>query len=131
MRRYLPTPVMRGSPISFTLLFPSACGCVQPHLFTRTRDFLREFAESLSAADHVIITDIYPAREEPIPGVTSDKICAEAEKLGYKNFEYVGTKDHAIDAVARVAKPGDMVITIGAGSITHIKKQILERLQKS
>jgi UDP-N-acetylmuramate--alanine ligase len=103
----------------------------QPHLFSRTRDFLREFAESLSAADHVILTDIYPAREEPIPGVTSDSIRAEAEKLGFRHFEYVGTKDHAVEAVAKIARPGDMVITIGAGSITHIKKPILERLQKS
>lgn len=101
----------------------------QPHLFSRTRDFLVDFAKSLSAADHVILTDIYPARELPIPGVTSESIMREAEKLGFKQFEYVGTKEHAIDAVAKVARPGDMVITIGAGSITHIKKQILERLQ--
>lgn len=101
----------------------------QPHLFSRTRDFLTDFAKSLSGADHVVLTDIYPAREEPIPGITSDRIRNEAEKLGFKQFEYVGTKEHAIDAVARVARPGDMVITIGAGSITHIKKQILEKLQ--
>jgi UDP-N-acetylmuramate--alanine ligase len=102
----------------------------QPHLFSRTRDFLVDFAKSLSAADHVVLTDIYPAREEPIPGVTSDSIRKEAEKLGFTQFEYVGTKEHAIEAVARAARPGDMVITIGAGSITHIKKQIVERLQK-
>jgi UDP-N-acetylmuramate--alanine ligase len=101
----------------------------QPHLFSRTRDFLADFARSLSAADHVILTDIYPAREEPIPGVTSESVLREAHKLGFTHFEYVGTKEHAIEAVAKVARPGDMVITIGAGSITHIKKQILERLQ--
>ncbi len=103
----------------------------QPHLFSRTRDFLPDFAKSLSIADKVILTDIYPAREEPIPGITSDRIRQEAEKLGYTQFEYVGTKEHAIDAAVKGARPGDMIITIGAGSITHIKKQILEQLGKS
>lgn len=102
----------------------------QPHLFSRTQMFKCEFAEVLSSADHCILTDIYPAREAPVEGVTSLLIKEEAEKLGAKHFEYVGVKENAVEAVARVARPGDMVITIGAGSITHIKKMILERLKK-
>ncbi len=101
----------------------------QPHLFSRTRDFLHDFAEALSLADEVVLTDIYPAREQPIPGVSSAKIKEDAEKAGYTQFRYVGVKENAIDEVVRLARPGDMIFTIGAGSITHIKKSILERLQ--
>jgi UDP-N-acetylmuramate--alanine ligase len=103
----------------------------QPHLFSRTKYFVREFAEALSHADLCILTDIYPARELPIEGVTSDRIREEAERLGNKNFRYVGVKENAVDAVLSIAKPKDLIITQGAGSITHIKKTILERLKKA
>ncbi len=102
----------------------------QPHLFSRTRLFQREFARTLAEADFCILTDIYPAREEPIEGVTSKVIKEEAERLGIGHFRYVGVKENAVEAVAEIAKHGDMVLTIGAGSITHIKKLILERLSK-
>lgn len=98
----------------------------QPHLFSRTQQFAPEFAQALSLADRVILTDIYPARELPIPGVTSDTIRAEAEKFGAKQFRYVGTKEHALEAVKEMARPGDVIITIGAGSITYIKHQIVD-----
>lgn len=102
----------------------------QPHLFSRTQMFKHEFAEVLSSADICILTDIYPAREKPVEGVTSVMIKDEAEKSGITSFQYVGVKENAVDAVAKIAKPGDMVITIGAGSITHIKKMILEKLKR-
>lgn len=101
----------------------------QPHLFSRTQNFLTEFAEVLATADHCVLTDIYPAREEPIEGLTSETLLEKAASLGHKNFSYVGTKENAVDEVKRLARPGDVVITIGAGSITHIRKQILERLK--
>ncbi len=101
----------------------------QPHLYSRTRDFLKEFAEALSLADRCILTDIYPAREEPIEGITSDRIRQEAEKLGYDNFTYVGVKEKAVDEIERIAEPGDIIMTIGAGSITHIRQMILRRLE--
>jgi len=102
----------------------------QPHLYSRTRDFARGFAEALSLADVCILTKIYPAREKPIEGVTSEIIREEAARLGATQFTYVGVKKNALDELSRVAKPGDLIITIGAGSITHIRKQILERLSK-
>jgi len=100
----------------------------QPHLFSRTRDFLDDFAEVLATADHCILTDIYPAREKPLPGITSDLIRKKAAERGATNFSYVGVKENALDEIMRIARPGDIVLTIGAGSITHIKRLILERL---
>ncbi|MBU0983437.1 MAG: UDP-N-acetylmuramate--L-alanine ligase [candidate division Zixibacteria bacterium] len=103
----------------------------QPHLFSRTRDFMTEFAEVLSLADWCILTDIYPAREKPIEGITSAAIQAKAEELGHTHFSYVGVKANALDEIMRLVQPGDLVITIGAGSITHIRQQILERLRNT
>ena len=100
----------------------------QPHLFSRTRDFVEDFADVLATADHCILTDIYPARELPIEGITSELIKQRAEAKGARNFSYVGVKENAIAEVEKIAKPGDLVITVGAGSITHIKRTILERL---
>jgi UDP-N-acetylmuramate--alanine ligase len=101
----------------------------QPHLFSRTRDFLDEFVEVLSAADKCILTDIYPAREEPIEGITSDTIRREADKRGVGDFTYVGVKENAVDELAKLVRPGDLVILIGAGSITHIRQMIMDRLK--
>ncbi len=100
----------------------------QPHLFSRTRDFLTDFARALSVADLALIADIYPAREKPIEGVHAERIVDEARKLGIGNFEYIGPKENAVDRVKGIARPGDLVITMGAGSITLMKKKILEAL---
>jgi UDP-N-acetylmuramate--alanine ligase len=98
----------------------------QPHLFSRTQQFAPEFAHALSQADQVILTDIYPAREQPIPGVTSEMIKREAEVQGHHQFIYVGVKENALTEFKRIVKPGDVVITIGAGSITYIKQQLVD-----
>lgn len=95
----------------------------QPHLFTRTRDFADEFAESLSQADKLILLDIYPAREEPIPGVTSDiifdKVTLDEKVLMMKEelMEYL--KD----------EPIDILITFGAGNIDRFIEPITEMLK--
>ena len=102
----------------------------QPHLFSRTRKFVNEYAEVLALADKCILTDIYPAREKPIEGVTSALIVEKAKEIGKGDFSYVGTKDHAPEAVLKMARPGDLIITMGAGSITHIKQEILEGLKR-
>jgi UDP-N-acetylmuramate--alanine ligase len=92
--------------------------------------FARAFAEALAAADICLLTDIYPAREKPIEGVTSGLIKEEAARLGKGHFTCVGVKKNAVEAVADLARPGDMILIIGAGSITHIRTEILERLRK-
>jgi len=84
----------------------------QPHLFSRTREFATEFAEALAAADTALVLDIYPAREDPVPGVTSALI---ADHL--TNGRLV-TASEAVDAVVAVAGEGDVVLTVGAGDVT-------------
>ena len=101
----------------------------QPHLFSRTKQFVNEFAEALTQSDLCMLTDIYPARELPIPGITSDLIRQAGERLGKGKFLYVGVKDNAVEEIVKIAKPGDVVILVGAGSITYIKHIIADRLR--
>ena len=95
----------------------------QPHLFTRTRDFAAEFAEALSAVDKLILLDIYPAREEPIPGVTSeiifDKVTAP-QKVLLKKEELM---DYLAD------EPLDVLATFGAGNIDRYIEPITTMLE--
>ena len=102
----------------------------QPHLYSRTRDFAREFACALSAADAVYLTEIYAAREQPISGVTSDLIVTafgpEKHKLRWR-----GDRAALAEAVAGVARDGDVVITMGAGDITTTASELLDRLRRA
>ncbi|MEW5993178.1 MAG: UDP-N-acetylmuramate--L-alanine ligase [Candidatus Zixiibacteriota bacterium] len=102
----------------------------QPHLYSRTRDFVNEFADALSLADVCLLTDIYPAREKPIEGVTSELIVRHARESGKDNFVYVGPKENAPGEVAAIAKPGDIVIVMGAGSITRIRSDVIRALKE-
>ncbi|MCP4567285.1 MAG: UDP-N-acetylmuramate--L-alanine ligase [FCB group bacterium] len=101
----------------------------QPHLFTRTRDFYRQFAEVLHLADIALVVDIYPAREKPLPGITSAIIADYAESIGYKNVRYIGLKENAIDEAAGLAVDGDLVITLGAGDIFRIGPKLMDRMK--
>lgn len=96
----------------------------QPHLFTRTRDFAREFGESLSLADTVHLLPIYPAREDPIPGVTSELVAAS---IGAPHALVKATDAGA--AVVAAAQPGDVIMTIGAGDVTALGAPILALLE--
>ena len=90
----------------------------QPHLFTRTRDFMDGFAESLSLADRVILLDIYPAREFPIEGVTS---AALLEKITSKN-KILCSKEDLLDTIKRIDP--QLIMTVGAGDIDRFVPQI-------
>ena len=94
----------------------------QPHLYTRTRDFAPEFAEALSLADKVILLDIYPARELPIPGVTSDIIFKDitAEKVLLKRSELM---DYLME------EPVEVLATLGAGDIDRFVGEIARMLE--
>ena len=100
----------------------------QPHLFTRTRDFYKEFAESLFHSNYIIITDIYPAREEPIKGISSQLIIDELELLGHKNTIYLRSLSELNDTLDRLRLNNHMVITMGAGDIWRFNEKYNEHI---
>ena len=100
----------------------------QPHLYSRTRDFAGEFGEALAAADAVFLTEIYPAREQPIEGVTSDLIERALREAG-GSLAWRGERPSLADALAGAVRKGDVVLTIGAGDITRTGPELLERLE--
>lgn len=101
----------------------------QPHLFTRTRDFAREFGAALAAADAVFLVDIYPAREQPIPGVTSSLV-ADALVAAGGTLAWQGARGALADALAGAVRDGDVVLMVGAGDVTKTGPELLERLRR-
>ena len=100
----------------------------QPHLFTRTRDFAREFGEALAIADAVWVTDVFPAREQPIPGITGRTIADSATVAGADPVTYVRELDDLPDALDAAVADGDVVVTLGAGSVERVGPALLRRL---
>lgn len=98
----------------------------QPHLYSRTRDLYREFARSFLQADILVITDVYPAREEPIPGIDGKLIADTARSLGHRNVHYVAKKQDLPAYTSNILKAGDMVITLGAGDIWKYGEQVID-----
>lgn len=96
----------------------------QPHLFSRTWEFYRQFAQALSLADTVSVLDIYAARENPIDGVTSELI---SDRVDVPSA--VLDKEQAVTRVVESAAPGDVIMTIGAGDVTQLGPQIVEALE--
>ena len=105
--------------------------CFQPHLFTRTREFATEFGRVLSLADHILVLDIYPAREDPIPGVTGRLVAeAAAAVAGADRVSYAVSVSDGAQALAELIRPGDIVVTIGAGDVTAVGPMVADRLRK-
>jgi UDP-N-acetylmuramate--alanine ligase len=100
----------------------------QPHLFSRTRDFYKEFGKSFFNSDTLIITDVYPAREEPIEGVSGELIANAAREYGHRNVHYVENKDNIPAFLAQNTEKGDMVLTLGAGDIHKFGKSFFNAL---
>jgi UDP-N-acetylmuramate--alanine ligase len=96
----------------------------QPHLFSRTREFAREFAAALDLADTALVLDIYPAREDPIPGVTSQLITGHMTGGGR-----LVAAGEAVALIADAAREGDIVLTAGAGDVTAYGPRIVEALR--
>ncbi len=92
----------------------------QPHTFTRTQAMYREFAESFDDADVVIITEIYPAREQPIEGVTGKLIADRLIESGKQNVRFVRTLDEVRAGIFDILQPGDVFLTIGAGNVCDL-----------
>ncbi|MEW2156277.1 UDP-N-acetylmuramate--L-alanine ligase [Streptomyces sp. NPDC007189] len=101
----------------------------QPHLFSRTQELGKEMGQALALADASVVLDIYPAREDPIPGVTSELIIEAARAAG-ADVTAVHDKAEIPAVVAGMAKPGDLVLTMGAGDVTDLGPLILDRLSQ-
>ncbi|MFE7748562.1 UDP-N-acetylmuramate--L-alanine ligase [Streptomyces sp. NPDC057428] len=99
----------------------------QPHLFSRTKELGTEMGQALALADASLVLDIYPAREDPLPGVTSELII-EAAKASGADVTAIHDKAAVPAAVAGMTKPGDLVLTMGAGDVTDLGPQILDHL---
>ena len=101
----------------------------QPHLFSRTRDFSDAFGEALRGADGVFLTEIYPAREQPIPGVTSDLVASSMTRAGHP-VAWQGARADLAEALTQFVRHGDVVITMGAGDITRTGPELKARLEQ-
>jgi UDP-N-acetylmuramate--alanine ligase len=101
----------------------------QPHRYTRTRDLADDFAQAFGDADTLQVLDIYAASEEPIPGVTAQILAEEIRKKG-KEAEYMASFEKAAQRASSLANKGDLVLTLGAGSVYQIGPMVIEELKK-
>jgi UDP-N-acetylmuramate--alanine ligase len=99
----------------------------QPHLYSRTRDFAADFGAALAGSDLLFLTEIYAAREQPIPGVTADLIVDAVKAAGGK-LSWRGPRTALADALASGVRDGDVVVVMGAGDITRTGPELLERI---
>ena len=97
----------------------------QPHLYSRTRDFAADFGRSLAGSDIAIVTDIYPSREKPLPGVTGDLVAQAARSAGHTNVVYISDKTRVVGELERVLKSGDLLLTMGAGDVVRLGEAYL------
>ncbi|MBN2384671.1 UDP-N-acetylmuramate--L-alanine ligase [bacterium] len=103
----------------------------QPHRYTRTRDLLSDFFTVFYESDILIVTDIYPAGEREIQGIHAQRIAEGARQHGHQQVSYIKDFDEIVDHVLKLVRPGDMIITQGAGTINRVGQKILERLQRT
>jgi UDP-N-acetylmuramate--alanine ligase len=97
----------------------------QPHRFSRTQHLMRDFWSAFNDSDHLIVMDIYPAGEKPIEGVHARKIVEGARKFGHKNAKYIEHRSDVIPHLLKILKPGDVVMTLGAGDIWELDQELL------
>jgi UDP-N-acetylmuramate--alanine ligase len=103
--------------------------CVfQPHRYTRTRDLFQEFATAFNDADVLLLSDIYAASEEPIPGVTPEALVEAIRRCGHRDASYVARAELAA-RTRSIVKAGDIVITLGAGDVTNVGPELLKLLE--
>jgi UDP-N-acetylmuramate--alanine ligase len=102
----------------------------QPHRYTRTFHLMDEFARSFHQADNVFIMDIYAASEKPIEGVTAEALVERIRQFGHRAVEHVGSMDRGVDALLGAARDGDLVLTLGAGSVWQAGEKVLARLRE-
>lgn len=120
--------------IKATLAAARECGygkvhvVFQPHRYTRTRDLMADFAVAFTDADEVAVVDIYAASEQPIRGITAEKL-VEKMRAGGTDATYAASFPDAVARIAANAKRGDVVLTLGAGSVSQVGPMLLEALR--
>jgi UDP-N-acetylmuramate--alanine ligase len=103
----------------------------QPHRYSRTKFLLDEFGTAFHQADSVYLLDIYSASEPALEGVSSTAMLDKIRSFGHRSAEYVGSVDEGVAAVVKAAQPGDLIITLGAGSVSQAAEKILEKLREA
>lgn len=122
--------------IKATLAAARQCGfgkvhvIFQPHRYTRTRDLVEEFTTAFDAADSLFVLDIYAASEKPIEGITGEILAQRIREKTLKSGRYVSAFADAVDSAAAVAQDGDMILTLGAGSVSQLGPLIVEKLKE-
>src|SRR5450631_2619226 len=122
--------------IKATLAAARQCGyrkihvIFQPHRYTRTRDLLEEFTTAFADADSLFVLDIYAASEKPIEGITGEILAQRIREKTGKSAQYVASFADAVDAAVAAAQDGDMILTLGAGSVSQFGPMILEKLRE-
>jgi UDP-N-acetylmuramate--alanine ligase len=122
--------------IKATLAAARQCGfrkvhvIFQPHRYTRTRDLMEEFATAFADADSLFVLDIYAASEKPIEGITGEILAQRIQEKAGKNFQYVSSVSAAVDAAVAAAVDGDMILTLGAGSVSQFGPMLLDKLKE-
>ncbi len=122
--------------IKATLAAARQCGfgkihvIFQPHRFTRTRDLMDEFSTAFGDADSLFVLDIYAASEKPIEGITGEILAQRIREKSGKSVQYVSSSAEAVSAAAAAAHDGDMILTLGAGSVSQLGPMILEKLKE-
>jgi UDP-N-acetylmuramate--alanine ligase len=122
--------------IKATLAAARQCGfrkihvIFQPHRYTRTRDLMEEFTTAFADADSLFVLDIYAASEKPIEGITGEALAQRIREKGESPVEYVSSVADAIGAATKAAQAGDMILTLGAGSVSQVGPLVLEKLKE-
>jgi UDP-N-acetylmuramate--alanine ligase len=102
----------------------------QPHRYTRTRDLKTEFLTAFNQADVLVVMDIYPAGEPPIPGVSAEDLADGIRAHGHRNVTFLGSdRARIVEYVIEISRPGDLIVTLGAGDVSQLGPDILRRLE--
>jgi UDP-N-acetylmuramate--alanine ligase len=120
-------------PVEIRATLEAARGCkfnrllvlFQPHRYSRTQHLWDDFRRAFNLADVLVITDVYSASEAPIPGVTSEALAKAVGEAGHKNVIYLRSMQESIEFLLREAKPGDAILTIGAGNVSRASNELM------
>ena len=123
-------------PVEIRATLEAARGCrfnrllvlFQPHRYSRTQHLWDEFRLAFNQADILVLTDIYAASEAPIPGVSSEALAAAISEAGHKNVHYLRSMQDSIEFLLKNAKPGDAILTVGAGSVSRASNELMTLL---